>query len=68
MNVRECFVWWPRRATASADRLYTYRARVVKYYRARCSLTPRGVSLKSGPDRTDGPELSKILTSLGCAT
>ena len=23
-------------------------------------------SLKSGPDRTDGPELSKILTSLGC--
>ena len=23
---------------------------------------PNGVSLKSGPDRTDGPELSKILT------
>ena len=25
-----------------------------------------GLSLKSGPDRTDEPELSKILTSLGC--
>ena len=36
-------LWWPRRATASANRLCTYRARGVKYCRARCSRTARGV-------------------------